>query len=134
MKTFNFILNFLLAIKISTAQQLAFNNETLKQAVFPAVDRVYSGILCEKDGAFYDILEDQQKCRDAIVFGHSLCFEGIGSEIVNLINDDFYHFNDFGYYSNAREFNDVTILFQLNVRRSFKEVLLPECRFYLDNL
>ena len=134
MKTLNFILNFLLAIKISTAQQLAIDTKVFNPTVVANVDRVYSGILCEKDGDFYDILQNHKVCRDAIVFGHSLCFEGIGSEIVSLINEDFYQFTDFGYYSNARVFNDVTILFQLNVRRSFKEVLLPECRFYLDNL
>jgi hypothetical protein len=134
MKIFNFLLNLFLAIKISTAQQLAIDFDQFVPVTVPAVDRVYSGILCEKEGDFFDIKQNEKECRDAIVFGHSLCYEGLSSEIVSLINNDFYHFDGFAYYSSARAFNDVTILFQLNVRRSFKEVLLPECRFYLDNL
>ena len=132
MKIINFLLNLLLAVQVSTASPLALVQPLPQTAL--AENNIYSAILCEKDGDFYDILSNEKECRDAVVFGHSLCYEGVAEDVVDQINTGFYYFNGFANLSDGRTYNQDSILFRLSNRHTFKEVLLPSCNFYSDYL
>lgn len=131
MKTLIIIVLFLSSLN-SWSQQVAIADIYQPQVV-SALDFHQSNIYCLMDGDLLEVRTYEEECREAVVFGHSLCFEGDSESVASAINDDRYHFEGFAYFSTAMAMDEDHVHFQLNIRRSFRALTLPSCRQLLED-